>query len=137
MISEKKRVLVVDDDESERQETVLVLEQATFTGVQACDGLDALTKMQHQHFDVVVTDFHMPHLNGVELLARSRTTWPDTPVIIFSKAQSDMSEMATAMGAFAWISKSSNSAVLVSMLALAVGQGVERDSVREIQQVSS
>ena len=137
MICEKKRVLVVDDDESERQETALVLEQACFTVVQACDGLDALSEMQQQHFDAVVTDFHMPQMNGVELLAQSRITWPDIPVIIFSKAQWDMSELVTAKGAFAWIRKSSSSAVLVSMLALAVGQSVERDFAHAIQQVGA
>ena len=38
MIGYGKNVLVVDDDGSERQETALVLEQAGFTVVQACDG---------------------------------------------------------------------------------------------------
>jgi len=137
MMGEKKIVLVVDDDESERQETALVLEQAGFTVVQACDGLDALSEMQQHHFDAVVTDFHMPHLNGLELLAQSRVTWPDTPVIIVSKAQWDMSEIATAMGAFVWIRKSSSPGVLVSMLALAVGQGVELDFAHEVQQVGA
>lgn len=46
MIGDKKSVLVVDDDEREGQETTLVLEQAGFTVVQACDGLDALSEMQ-------------------------------------------------------------------------------------------
>jgi two-component system chemotaxis response regulator CheY len=137
MMSEKKIVLVVDDDERERQETALVLEQAGFTVVQACDGLDALSELQQQHFDAMVTDFHMPHLNGLELLAQSRITWPDTPVIIVSKAQWDMSEMATAKGAFAWIRKSSSPGVLVRMLALAVGEGVEWDFTHEAQRVGA
>lgn len=71
-MSEKKRVLVVDDDRNERLETVLVLERTGFMIVEACDGLDALSKMRLQHFDAVVTDFHMPHLNGLDLLAQSR-----------------------------------------------------------------
>ena len=45
MISYGKRVLVVDDDERERQETALVLDQAGFTVVQVCDGLYALSEM--------------------------------------------------------------------------------------------
>ena len=137
MIGNGKNVLVVDDDEREREETVLVLEQAGFTVVQACNGLNALSKMQQQHVDVVVTDFHMPYLNGIELLAQSRVIWPDTPVIIVSKAQWDMSEMATANGAFAWIRKSSSPGVLVSMLALAVGQGVEWDFTHETQRLGA
>jgi two-component system chemotaxis response regulator CheY len=137
MIGYGKHVLVVDDDENERRETVLVLEQAGFTAVQACDGLDALGKLRQQHFAAVVTDFHMPYLNGLELLEQSRIIWPDIPVLIFSKAQWDLTEMATAKGAFAWIRKSSSSGVLVSVLALAVEQAVERDLTHEIQQVGA
>ncbi len=135
MIGDKKSVLVVDDDERAGQETTLVLEQAGFTVAQACDGLDALSEMQQHHFDAVVTGFHLPYLNGLELLAQSRVTCPDTPVIIVSKPQWDISEMATANGAFAWIRKSSSPGVLVSMLVLAVGQGVEWDFTHEIQRV--
>ena len=65
MIGYGKRVLVVDDDERERQETALVLQQAGFMVVLASDGLLALSKMQQRRFDAVVTDFHMPNLNGL------------------------------------------------------------------------
>ncbi len=137
MIGHGERVLVVNADERERQETARVLEEAGFTVVEACDGLDAVNELRQQHVDAVVTDFHMPHLKGLELLAQSRVTWPDTPVIIISKAQWDMDEMAMAHGAFAWIRQSSSPGVLVSMLALAVGQGVEWDVTHEILQVGA
>lgn len=137
MISCEKHVLVVDDDWSERRKTALLLEQTGFTVVQACDGLDALSKMQQQDFDAVVTDFHMPHMNGLELLAQSRVIWSDTPVIIVSKAEWDLNEMAMARGAFAWICKSSSPGVLLSMLALAMEQGVTRDFTHEIQVVAA
>ncbi len=45
--------------------------------------------------------------------------------------------MATAKGAVAWIRKSSSPGVLVRMLALAVGQGVEWDVTHEIQRVGA
>jgi len=136
MIGYGTLVLVVDEVESERQETAFLLKQAGFTVVQACDGLEALSKMQQQHFDAVVTDFHMPYLNGLELLAESRATWSDIPVIIVSKAQWDMSEMATANGVFAWIRKSSSPGVLLSILAMAVEQGVERRSQHAMELVA-
>ena len=114
-----------------------MLEEAGFTVVQACDGLDALSEMHQQHFDAVVTDFYMPYLNGLELLAQSRVIWSDTPVMIVSKAQWDMSEMATANGAFAWVCKSSDRDVLLSMLALALEQSVEWDSQHAMEQVGA
>lgn len=135
MIGYGKLVLVVDEVESERQETAFLLKQAGFTVVQACDGLEALSEMQQQHFDAVVTDFHLPYLNGLELLAESRATWSDIPVIIVSKAQWDKSEMATTNGVFAWIRKSSSPGVLLSILAIAVEQGVERVSQQAMEEV--
>lgn len=134
MIGYGKLVLVIDEDERARLETALVLKQAGFTVVQACDGLEALSEMQRRHFDAVVTDFHLSNLDGLEFLAQSRVFWSDTPVIIVSKAQWDMGEMAVANEVFAWIRKSSSLGVLVSILALAVAQGVEQGVGRESTQ---
>jgi DNA-binding NtrC family response regulator len=136
MMSYGKRVLVVDDDESARQETSLLLEQAGFPVVQACDGLHALREMQKRRCDVVVTDCQMSHLNGLDFLAQSRMIWPDTPVILYSETRY-MSEMAATRGAFAWIRKSSDSSVLLSVLAMAMEPGVEWKSTPAIQRVSA
>jgi CheY-like chemotaxis protein len=136
MMSYGKRVLVVDDDERARQETALVLEQAGFPVVQACDGLHALSEMQKRRCDVVVTDCQMPHLNGLDFLAQSRMIWPDTPVILYSETRY-MSEMAAARGAFAWIRKSSDSSVLLSMLAMVMELGVEWKSKHAMQRVGA
>jgi two-component system chemotaxis response regulator CheY len=137
MIGYGKRVLVVDDDERERQATAFVLQQAGFMVVPACDGLLALSEMQQRRFDAVVTDFFMPHLNGLEFLVQSRLLWPALPVIIFSKGEWDMSEMATAQGAFGWIRKSSDPGILLSMLALAMEQSAERTSQLPMERVGA
>ena len=136
MMSFGKRVLVVDDDETARQETALLLEQAGFPVVQACDGLHALSEMQKRRCDVVVTDCQMSHLNGLDFLAQSRMIWPDTPVILYSETRY-MSEIAATRGAFAWIRKSSDSSVLLSVLAMAMEPGVEWKSTPAMQRVSA
>ena len=137
MIGYGKRVLVVDHDERERQEMALVLEQAGFAVVLAGDGLLALSEMRQRRFDAVVTDFHMPHMNGLEFFTQSRVLWPDTPFIILSTAQWDTSEMATEQGAFAWIRKSSDPGILLITLALAVEQSLERESQPSMERVGA
>ena len=102
-----------------------VLGQEGFSVVQACDGVQALCEMQQRHFDVVVTDYHMPRLDGLDLLRQSQMAWPEIPVIFFSEIEWDKSDQTEARGAFAWIRKSSDPGVLLSMLALAVEHGVE------------
>jgi DNA-binding response OmpR family regulator len=138
MIGYGKRVLVVDEDERERLETVVVLEQVGFTVVQACDGLKALSEMQRRHFDAVVTDCHLPQMNGLDLLAQSRILWSETPVIILSKTRYTK-EMAEVRGAFAWIRRSTDPGVLMSIMALALApvQGVEWEPLHGMEQVGA
>ena len=79
-----KRVLVADDDHHVRFLVGSLLEHAGYTVVPACDGMAALNELRRQSFDVVITDFHMPLLNGMELAKRVRTSFPLLPVILIS-----------------------------------------------------
>ena len=79
-----KRVLVVDDDENTRRLMGVALERAGYTVVQVCNGLDALNEINKRHFDVVVTDWVMPLLNGVELIHRIQEVSRQVPVILVS-----------------------------------------------------
>jgi two-component system chemotaxis response regulator CheY len=137
MIGYGKRALVVDDTETMRLLIAEVLGRDGFVVVQACDGVQALCEMQQRHFDVVVTDYHMPRLDGLGLLRQSQMAWPEIPVILFSEIEWDKSDLAEARGAVAWVRKSSNPGVLLSVLGLAVGQGVERESQHAMERVGA
>ena len=84
----------------------------------------------------MVTDGPMSHLNGREFLAQSRMSWPDTPVILYSETR-DLSDMAAVRGACAWIRQSSDSRVLLSVLAVAMEPGVEWESRHAMQRVGA
>ena len=127
MIGFGKCVLVVNELETMRRLLAEVLEQQGFTVVQASDGVQALREMEQRHVDVVVTDYHMPRLTGLDLLRQSHMTWPEIPVILFSDLESEKNELTEARGAFAWVHQSSDPGTLLSMLALAMEQGVERE----------
>jgi two-component system, response regulator, stage 0 sporulation protein F len=79
-----KRVLVVDDDHHVRFLLVTLLDHAGYTVVPACDGLAALNELSKRHFDVVVTDYRMPVLNGIDLLKQIQVHYPRLPVIMVS-----------------------------------------------------
>ena len=95
--------------------------------VQACDGVQALGEMQQRHVDVVVTDYQLPRLTGLDLLRQSQMAWPEIPVIFFSDLEWEKNDLTEARGAFAWVRQSSDPGILLSMLALAMEQGVERE----------
>lgn len=119
-----KRVLVVEDDADSRQVLALALVQAGYSVHEACDGLEAMNEMKRRRFDVVVTDYHMPRLNGFELLMLIRVVWPDLPVVIVSGSQGDMADVAVQHGAFAWIRKPYEQELLLNVVNEAAHRGV-------------
>ncbi len=68
-----RSVLIVDDNASNRLilERMLLLENIAST--QAKDGIEALTLAARQDFDVIILDYHMPSLNGLDTLTQLRT----------------------------------------------------------------
>lgn len=76
------RVLVVDDDESVRQLADRVLTEAGYVTVLAANGFDALSKFEtNGPFDVLLTDFSLPQMNGAELARRIRSAQPSVKVL--------------------------------------------------------
>ena len=62
-----KNILFVDDHEVLARLSCEILEMQGYRAVSAYDGEDALRKFAHGEFDMVVTDFRMQGMNGVEL----------------------------------------------------------------------
>ena len=76
-------VLVVDDDPIIR-ENLCDLFAGEYFCQSAATAEEALTMMNSERFDVVVTDISMPGMSGVELFGQIRQRQPDTPVIVLS-----------------------------------------------------
>ena len=78
----RRRVLVADDDAAIRHGISKLLENAGFEVSEAADGIDALNAIQEKQFDLVFLDIWMPHLSGLEVLARIRTGASRPKVIV-------------------------------------------------------
>ncbi len=76
------RILVVEDDPAVREVTIDALRNHGWEAEGASDGLEALRRLQHQGFDVVVTDLQMPHLDGFALLQEVRRMEHPLPVVV-------------------------------------------------------
>jgi CheY-like chemotaxis protein len=83
---EDVRVLHVDDELAfaELTATFLEREQETFDVTVETDPTEALARFREERFDCVVSDYDMPSLNGLELLARLREVDPDIPFVLFT-----------------------------------------------------
>lgn len=70
----KERVLIVDDDPFLLELTAHILNEANMTVVSLTKGEDALTAINEQAFDLLITDVQMPGINGYDLLSYFRTS---------------------------------------------------------------
>ena len=75
-------ILVVDDQNTHRDLSRSVLEDAGFTVETAASGPEALERLRSSTFALVVTDQIMPGMSGLELLREIRRQWPRLPVVI-------------------------------------------------------
>ena len=78
-------VLIVDDDETIR-EMLFELLSEEHNCQSAGTAVEALSLLEKETFDVLLTDISMPGLSGLELLEIMRQRYPHTPVIIISGA---------------------------------------------------
>lgn len=120
MIGYGKRVLVVDDEAALRELLTVQLEPHGFLIVQAGDGHEALYELRRRHFDVMITDYAMPDLNGLELLRHSRIICSDLPVIVMSGTDESLVRLAMAWGAFAYLPKPYDLSRLLTVLSTAM-----------------
>ncbi len=80
----KIKVLVVDDEVSILKSIKLLLEDKGLWVELAEDGGEAMVKLKKDEFDIVITDYYMPVLNGKELLKKVKELSPRTLVIVIS-----------------------------------------------------
>jgi len=70
---ERKKILVVDDEEDVRETLATVLENLNYQALLAANGEEALSVIKNQRVDVILSDLYMPGMNGIELLKRVKT----------------------------------------------------------------
>lgn len=77
-----KAILFVDDHEVLARLSCEILEMQGYRAVCAYNAQDALDKFNKEKFDILVTDFRMEGMNGLELAKQIHTKDPQVPVII-------------------------------------------------------
>lgn len=96
MSEQTKYILAVDDEPSMLRLLEISLRQAGYQPLTAKDGEEALEVILAQKVDCVVTDLHMPRMDGLQLLKEIRKTDSELPVIIVT-AQGEIKSAIEAM----------------------------------------
>jgi two-component system chemotaxis response regulator CheY len=116
-------VLVVDDAAVARRELCQALEQGGFKVTVAAEGVEGLWRARETAFDLVVTDVHMPTMDGLQFLAELRRlpNYETTPVFVLTSDRStERLSRGRQLGATAWVIKPPNLPALVSAVRDAV-----------------
>lgn len=77
------QVLVVDDDPLARQLIGHAVRDLGYPCREAADGVEATRMLEERHADVVISDWDMPRMNGVELCRRTRVHGDESPYVYF------------------------------------------------------
>jgi two-component system chemotaxis response regulator CheY len=102
------KILAVDDSPSIRQMVSLVLKSAGHEVVTAENGVEALDFASAEDVNLVVTDVHMPEMNGITLISKLRelNSYRFTPILVLTtESSAEMKAKGKEAGATGWIVK--------------------------------
>lgn len=100
---EKKIVLIIDDNKGVRELLREFMKVHGFDAHCIDNGISALNLLKEAHFDIIITDYSMPEMNGIEITKAARAQCPCT-LIIGMSGNSNGSDFLMA-GADAFLSK--------------------------------
>ncbi len=103
-----KNIMIVDDSTSLRQVVSIALKSAGYEVVEACDGKDALKKLDGRKIHLIISDVNMPNMDGITFVkeAKKLPNYKFTPVIMLTtESQEGKKAEGQAAGAKAWVVK--------------------------------
>jgi CheY-like chemotaxis protein len=122
------RILLVDDNVNGSTARKTVLEELGHKIQVASSGADALEQFAQHKYDLVVTDYKMPRMDGLELIVRLRKLQPDILIVLVSGFVDALGLNEAATGADAVIQKSANE---VTHLVRAVNRLLRRKPLKK------
>ncbi|MGF1454286.1 MAG: response regulator [Alphaproteobacteria bacterium] len=103
-----RKILAVDDSRTMRDMVAFTLKGAGFDVVEAEDGVDALSKVPGNAFDLIITDVNMPNMDGITLIRKLREedACKGTPILILTtESEETKRQEGRSAGATGWIVK--------------------------------
>lgn len=108
----QKQILVVDDSPTIRSSVSFCLRNAGYEVAEACDGLEALEKLDGMREEgaspaLILTDINMPRMDGIDFIGKvKQTEYRYLPILVLTtESEHGMIEKGRAAGASGWIIK--------------------------------
>jgi CheY-like chemotaxis protein len=118
------RILLVDDESDIVRTLQFRLQAAGFEVLTAADGAQAVEMLSDEPVDLILSDFMMPEMNGIELTrtVKSNPRWFDTKVMLFScNGDPEFRKRAIELGAVDYVSKTLGAGAILDKICALVG----------------
>ena len=115
-----KTILIVDDSASMRQVVGIALKGAGYEVIEACDGKNALSKLNGVKIHLIVSDINMPVMDGITFVKEVKLLdhYKFTPIIMLTTEMEPLKKQAAKdAGAKAWVTKPFQPPVLLGAIA--------------------
>lgn len=83
-MSDKLKIIIIDDDENIRKPLSFILEDEGYEVAESAEGLPALERMSGEFFNVALVDYKLPDITGIDIAKKIRQVSPDTRVIMIT-----------------------------------------------------
>lgn len=102
----KEKILVVDDERSMGEFLTLLLSKDGYRVKATTSGRDALSQLEEEAYNMLITDLRMPEMNGIDLVREARRRYPELGVVVMTAfASLDSAVEALRLGAADYITK--------------------------------
>jgi type IV pilus assembly protein PilB len=120
--SGQPHLLVLEDDADTQALLHRYLDKEGYAVTLANDGIEALLYLGKQHFDLILSDINMPHLDGIKLLEAKNHKGITTPVIFLTAdSTAEQEQKCLELGAMDYIQKPLQKAILLLRIKRALG----------------
>jgi DNA-binding NtrC family response regulator len=123
-----KAILFVDDHEVLARLSCEILEMQGYRAEYAYNASDALAKFERDKFDMLVTDYRMEGMNGLELAKLIRLKAPEVPVIIVT----GYAPVEPSGDVNAWLEKQDLFPALLDKIKLFLGENEPQESLKSV-----
>ena len=101
-----EKILIVDDERGLREVLSIMLKRAGYAVTEASDGEEAISHINKEMFDLVITDLRMPKADGMAVLKAVKSSFPETVVLVITAfATADSAVDAMKQGAYDYLTK--------------------------------
>ncbi len=130
-----RKILIVDDEPIARDNLFHILKKERYLPSLAEDGLQAITMLQEEEFDLVLTDLRMQGRDGMAVLAVTKELWPSTEVVVITGyASVDTAVEAMRQGAYHYISKPYKIEELRAVVEKALEKNLLRKEIQNLRE---